>query len=123
MIIPSKFRIEADRFKKCATNEASVEYSEKGVEQFYCYESTGQIPEFPDPFFNLLVNGKKWWEWTLNFIKDTYLTEKWSGWYMYAKDFKNDPNGFKQLRQRCGESPITPDEYFSQYEKLKGSFL
>lgn len=105
---------ECKRFEDCNTAK-SPGYSEIGFNQFYKYESTGEFPENPDPFFTHLLDGKKWWEWTLNWLADMYLTHEWYGWYILATDFIDDPSGFKQLRQRIGkeweiDTSITPKD-------------
>src|SRR5271165_603172 len=101
-----KFLTEVDRFARCMDGAKETQI---GLKQFHEYESKGIYPDIPDPYFTRLLNGKKWWEWTLNFMAETYCTWEWYGWYGYAKDFINDPAGFKQLRQRCNQKPVDPE--------------
>ena len=85
--------------------------TEVGLRQFYDYESSGIKPDAPDPYFTALVNGKAWWEWTLNQYAD--LRENrvdWPGWLQLALDFKDDPSGFRQVRQRCNCPPCDPSD-------------
>lgn len=92
--------------------------TEDGLRQFHEYESKGIRPNAPDQYFKFLCDGKAWWEWTLNFIADEYLAPEWDGWYMKAIDFKDDPSGFRQLRQRCGCVPVDPQQVIDDAEAM-----
>lgn len=71
-----------------------------GLLQFRNYESLGRWPGVPEPYFLLLWNGKRWWEWTVNEIAATYLTDGWWGWCRLAEDFAGDSAGLRQIRGR-----------------------
>jgi len=117
MKIRKSFLKEVERFDSCNRNPSSPQRTELGIEQFYEWESHGKMPEKPDPYFTHLLDGKAWWEWTLNEIAKTYLTENWFGWYQYAKDFIDDPKGFHQLRQRTYQEPIDPVDFILKIDK------
>lgn len=91
---------------------AVCEKTDIGLGQFFLFESRGIKPDSPDKYFSFLLDGKKWWEWTLNFYKERYEADDWPGWFQLAQDFKDDPQGFVQLRQRIGFEPLTPEQYF-----------
>jgi len=71
-----------------------------GERQFIEYESTGKFPEQPDSYFNCLLDGKKWWEWTLNEFASLYGKWEWPGWLQLEQDFDDDLPGLKQVVQR-----------------------
>ena len=108
MKMSKNFLKEVERFDSCGRSPGSPQRTELGIQQFYEWESHGKMPEKPDRYFTHLWDGKAWWEWTLNEIAKTYLTQDWVGWYQYAKDFIDDPRGFYQLRQRLYQEPIDP---------------
>lgn len=64
------------------------------------YESRGVKPPRPHPYFESLLNGKKWWEWQLNEIAATYGTGDWWGWATLEQDYADDLAGLKQIVQR-----------------------
>lgn len=96
------FLREVERFDRCNRQPGSPVRTERGVEQFHAFESRGEVPENPDSYFTHLCNGKAWWEWTLNEYKKMLFTAEWPGWECLQHDFRDDPAGFNQLRQRCG---------------------
>ena len=104
------FLTEVARFEGCNTATALLCRSNIGLRQFFDYESRGIVPTEPDQYFAFLLNGKKWWEWTLNFMADSYLTFHWDGWLLKAFDFLGDPSGFRQLRARCRCKPCDPED-------------
>lgn len=108
-----KFLAEVKRFDECNRQPGSPAPTEIGLKQFFEWESKGIEPAVPDRYFKHLLDGKKWWEWTLSEIAKTYLTSEWFGWMCYAEDFKDDQAGFRQLRQRCGCEPCSPQEFFA----------
>lgn len=110
------FLKECERFDACVRQPGSAAFSQIGLVQFFEYESRGIRPDDPDPYFVLLLDGKKWWEWTLNNIADQFFGDNWPGWYCLAIDWLADPIGFKQLRQRLGFEPLTPAEVIKECE-------
>ncbi len=54
-----------------------------GLAQFYEHQSNGIAPVNPDPFYLRLVNGKKWFDWTVDEIHKSYGTSEWYGWDYY----------------------------------------
>jgi hypothetical protein len=75
--------------------------TEEGLHQFFLKESRGVVPENPDPYYEILLDGKKWWEWLQNYIAEQYTSkDMWFGWMILKEDYKNDPSGYKQIRQR-----------------------
>jgi len=117
MRLTTSFAAEISRFDKCGRQPTSGKTTDIGIEQFYEYESSGIKPVEPDPYYALLCNGKARWEWMLNDIAGRFWTDMWRGWYVYAIDFKDDPAGFKQLRQRCGFSRIDPNDYIRKMDE------
>ena len=108
----SSFLAEVERFDRCNRQVGSPERTDLGLEQFFEYESRGVKPLLPDRYFTHLLDGKKWWEWTLNEYAKSYATgTDWFGWVTYANDFLSDPAGFRQLRQRCDLTPMDPAEF------------
>ena len=113
------FMAEVARFEKCSTADGLLNRSEVGLQQFHEYESKGIKPSNPDQYFAFLCDGKKWWEWTLNFYIEQW-PQNWDGWYQYARDFLDDPRGFKQLRQRAAkvflvdDINVTPQEFINR---------
>lgn len=111
------------RYSDSNTQTTNRHQTDLGMEQFHAYESRGITPEKPDPFFTHLLDGKKWWEWTVNDYADKYLTDQWYGWYLLALDFKDDQVGFKCIRQRIAQKwrsvdvDITPDEIIAEVER------
>jgi len=100
MKISRKFAIEIERFERFSTVQPFTR-TEEGLRQFFFKESRGIIPENPDPYYEILLDGKRWWEWTLNYIAEQYTSkDMWFGWAILKEDYKNDPNGYKQIRQR-----------------------
>lgn len=78
--------------------DGGAERSEEGLRQFLAYESRGIRPESPDPYFTRLLNGKKWWEWTIEQYRTAFKTGvDWFGFYTYRRDFKNDHRGFNMI--------------------------
>lgn len=97
------FLDEVVRFERCNPCPAGSEPI--GLRQFFDRESRGITPESGTPYFRRLLDGKKWWEWTLNEYADRYLTWEWWGWWQITKDFAGDLAGFRQACQRCGVDP------------------
>lgn len=114
------FLDEVKRFDECnkCCQKHCPSLTDLGIKQFHEFESHGKTPNEPDPYFTHLLNGKKWWEWTLNYIAATYLTWEWVGWYCYAKDFIDDPAAFRQLRQRLYQDPIDPAQFIKECDSL-----
>lgn len=110
-----KFLKEVERFDELANHRTPP--TDAGLKQFFEYESYGKMPDDPDPYFMALLNGKKWWEWTLNFYAERFHCGDWPGWYILAFDFKDDPAGFKQLRQRLRFPPLSPQEVIDEADK------
>lgn len=90
---------EVDRFERI-DNRCSAKRNDVGLRQFYEYESRGVEPDCPDPYFSRLLNGKKWWEWTLNEYADRWGTDDWPGWLCLAYDFLDDYPGYRQVLSR-----------------------
>lgn len=107
------FMTEVARFERCNTAKL-VPRNDHGLAQFHAYESQGVRPSVPDPYFTSLLDGKAWWEWTLNFLAASYETGNWDGWYALASDFIDDPAGFRQLRARCRTEVLDPQEVITQ---------
>lgn len=95
------FLTEVERFQRFFPS-SPVKPNDLGLKQFYDLESSGIRPTDPNPFFTLLLDGKRWWEWQLNEISNTYLTDDWWGWAIFEDEYKNDPSGLKQIKRRCG---------------------
>ncbi len=93
------FLREVARFETCQDGAAPTEI---GLEQFFNKESNGAEPAIPDPYFVRLLNGKRWWEWTVNYYAEMYDKFEWPGWLQLEEDFKKDPSGLQQIRQRVG---------------------
>lgn len=92
---------EVARFERWSTSQRR---SDRGLRQFYEHESRGIKPIDPDPYFVDLLNGKKWWEWHLNQVADTYLKPyDWHGWVSIRLDYFDDNSGFRQIRDRIGQ--------------------
>jgi len=115
-----RFLTEVKRFEECNTAQALLNPTEEGLRQFFDYESKGKWPSRPDPYFTFLLDGKRWWEWTLNFYAAQYGTADWPGWYCLALDFKDDPAGFRQLRRRCGFDPLDPRQIIEKCDAISG---
>lgn len=88
---------EVARFERCCPGP---DRNASGLAQFHAYESRGVRPADPDPYFRRLLDGKKWWEWTVNAIAETYLTDDWWGWAQFEQDYAGDEAGLKQIRRR-----------------------
>lgn len=100
--VRERFRREARRFDAINRQAGSPPPTERGLRQFHRFESLGETPAQPDPYYEHLVDGKRWWEWTLNSYAELYLTDDWPGWAQLEEDFADDPAGFKQLERRIG---------------------
>src|SRR5438552_2243084 len=96
-----RFLIEVKRFERCCDG---VSETPLGLQQFYDYESTGKQPSHPDPYFNRLLDGKRWWEWIVNQYRDLYFTNEWPGWLCLEEDFRHNPTGLRQIEQRLGRT-------------------
>lgn len=95
--------VEIARFDRCNRSPGSPAPNDIGVQQFSVRESRGVDPDEPDPYFYHLLDGKRWWEWTLNYIADMYDTAEWPGWVSFELDFQVDPSGLKQLKSRVAQ--------------------
>lgn len=106
------FLAQVERFDACGREPCHGQNrSEVGLRQFFDRESRGIRPAEPDWYYTLLVDGKAWWEWTLNEIYAKRLgTDLWFGWFCYALDFIDDPAAFRQIRQRCHADPCDPKD-------------
>lgn len=111
------FLREVQRFADTMRPQICVA-TEKGLAQFHDYESRGIRPQSPDKYFRFLLDGKAWWEWTLNNIAETYGTDEWPGWYCLALDFKDDAEGFLQLRKRLRKPDVCPQEFVRKEDEL-----
>jgi len=100
MNISERFRRTVRRLEECQEGPSETE---DGLEQFYQFESSGEWPEHPDPYFFRLWNGKRWWEWTVNSIALRYGTKDWCGWDRLKDDFRDDVDGFKQIVDRVAQ--------------------
>ncbi len=102
--LSESFLAECRRFERC-NDASSASRSEIGLRQFHTYESRGTMPEAPDPYFVRLLDGKKWWEWTLNYYADQLRNnggQEWPGWFQITEDWQDDPAGLRQIARRCG---------------------
>lgn len=88
---------EVERFERC---QDGVPRSKVGLSQFLSRESTGGNPAKPDPYFIRLLNGKKWWEYTVNQYAAQYGTWEWPGWKCLEEDFREDRAGLEQIFRR-----------------------
>jgi hypothetical protein len=93
------FLNEVARFERC-WGEAPA--NDIGLAQFFAFESHGRYPSQPDAYFLRLLEGKRWWEWTLNEFKSLRASEDWWGWAQIEIDFADDPRGLQQVRDRIG---------------------
>jgi hypothetical protein len=73
------------------------EPTEKGRKQFYDYETHGEKPTEPDPFYKCLENGKKWFSVDQDSIRKSFLTMfrknppwEWNGYWCYWKYFEGE---------------------------------
>lgn len=89
---------EVARFERAST--VPIRRSDDGLRQFHAWESRGEEPETPNAYFAQLLDGKKWWEWTVNEYAGLYGTNEWPGWATLEEDFKDDLAGLRQIRQR-----------------------
>jgi hypothetical protein len=64
--------------------------TELGRKQFYDFETYGRKPSDPDPFYDCLMQGKKWFSVDQESIRKSYLTWEWYGWYQYWSDWKGE---------------------------------
>lgn len=88
---------DEERFCRISPDGGSAR-TEEGVRQFMAYESKGVEPDHPDPYFTRLLNGKRWWEWTVEQYRDSWKNRAdWFGFLTYRRDFKNDHRGFRML--------------------------
>lgn len=87
------------RFERCCDGP---EYNKAGADQFIAYESMGTLPENPDPYFQRLLDGKKWYEWTINEYAALYDTSEWWGWDIIKRDLVDDPSMLEDIRRRVG---------------------
>lgn len=112
-----KFLKECDRFESaCDYPGFRPTRTELGLRQFYEKESNGIDPDKPDPYYVRLVEGKKWWEWTVNFIAESWGTMHWDGWVKLAEDFKDDESGFRQIADRVGMRGHAMEVYFREQQ-------
>lgn len=102
-----KFLRECDRFEQACDYPGFLPVrNDIGLKQFHELESKGVRPICPDPYFVRLLEGKKWWEWTVNFIAERYLTRDWDGWWQLAIDFKDDESGYRQIADRVEQREV-----------------
>jgi len=101
----AKWLTELQRFERANTCTKPPTRSALGRKQFHEHESRGVRPQQPDPYYVYLLDGKKWWEWTLNACAALYASDEWPGWHQLEIDFKDDPAGLKQLRARVRSMP------------------
>lgn len=95
------FLAEVARLDRIHRDSTTPSPTDIGLRQFFDFESRGIQPERPDPYFTHLLNGKRWWEWTINEYAVIYLTEEWPGWAAIEEDFADDPRGLRQIEARC----------------------
>jgi hypothetical protein len=89
---------EVARFERI--ENAGGKRSELGLVQFHAFESHGERPPNPDPYFEALLNGKRWWEWTINYYAEMFGTAEWPGWNQLQMDFVSDDQGLAQIKKR-----------------------
>jgi hypothetical protein len=99
--ISKKMAAQIVRFERCQMPGAAP--TESGLRQFHHFESTGEQPASPDPYFLRLWNGKKWWQWTVKNLAELYGTAEWPGWLQLEHDFKDDPTALIELRGLIGK--------------------
>ena len=99
MNVSRSFMVEVVRFERCGMCSGPPR-SGVGLAQFHARESRGHVPAQPDPYYQRLTNGKRWWEWTLNEYGKLYGTREWWGWATIEADFARDPAGLRQVRAR-----------------------
>ncbi len=92
--IRESFLREVSRFERCCSG---VERSEAGLRQFHRYESTGVLVGEVDLYCRRLMDGKSWWEWTVNEYAGLYGTFEWPGWLVLSCDFRDDVSGLRQI--------------------------
>ena len=91
------FLASVRRYERC---QPGASRTEVGLRQFHGLESRGEHPEIPDVYFQRLLDGKRWWEWTLNEYAGLYSTPEWPGWERLREDFADDLPAVRQIRQR-----------------------
>ena len=102
MKIRQRMLVEVERFERCMDQRGSAPRNDRGLRQFVDYESRGIMPAEPDRYFERLLDGKRWWEWTLNEYAKSRFTDWWPGWNTITDWFSGDPSGLEQVRRRCG---------------------
>jgi hypothetical protein len=95
------------------SNRDTTEPTETGRQQFLENESYGTIPENPDPFYERLQQGKKWFSVSQEMIRKQYLTWEWWGFYCYWKDWKGERWVLKYLFSWL-PSEWLPDWFFRE---------
>lgn len=104
MKFSANFIRAVERYRK--SGNIPIPISERGMEQFWRYESKGERFPDPDPSFVWLVAAKARWEWTLNEMRRAYDGETdpsgWPGWLELEELYADDPEALRQIRQRIG---------------------
>ena len=99
---------EIERFERCSTATVPPR-TDVGLQQFVAIESKGERPESVEPYCQSLIDGKRWWEWTVNEHAARYMTDEWYGWPTLINDFSGDESGFRQIVQRIRKQHRTLD--------------
>lgn len=81
-------------FSKLSGNATSL-----GVQQFEDWDSRGNFPDNPDPYFLVLQNGKKWFDWQQSELKKMYNSQWWWGWEALRNDYS--PTDYWILKELC----------------------
>ena len=97
--------------------------SEVGLQQFFDLESSGIRPADPDPYFDLLVDGKREWGIRSKTILDLRYTREWPGWFCLEQDFAEDPEGLRQIELSLGRTQADKDCDHIQIEALNARLL
>ena len=83
-----------EQFRQASTIDA--EPTECGRDQFCRQQSFGEWPDEPDPYFLMLVCGKRWIDWTVEQWRLLYQGDEWPGWCRVEQDFADDPWLFRK---------------------------
>jgi len=65
----------------------TAEPNDKGREQFFERQTYGVEPENPDPYYIMLTEGQKWFDWQVQEYVKLYLCDEWWGWDTIIRDY------------------------------------
>lgn len=74
-----------------------IERTKLSIEQFVLYCADDIEPENPEEYYLVLKNGRKWFFWQQEELRQLYLTKEWFGWYSLIEDWKDNLWVLKRL--------------------------